>query len=179
MVRRLFSLIIVAWFTIGLVTAQDSVRLTVIDGGNVSFNFNSLSKYNNGITYANYTTFGIAATDAAPVNGYNNGWELFVKALSNQLDGSVLANTLNLNTIELSPTITAGPATIVNPTITLSNADQLLVRSVIAIAGPDPNPTTDQISITYNVGVTNGLLESTADYYTVDLDFTLTGTFFP
>lgn len=159
--------------------SQGTVRLSVLDGGNVNFYFNSLTKYNSGITYTDYTVLGITCDDDDnPTNGYN--WTLEVKALTAQFDGDG-GNTLPLSTLEITPSKVAGlPFAALSGTIVLTNVDQTLASEVIlngAPAADEPSATTDQVGITYECGTTVPLLLEPADYYVVDLEYTLTANF--
>ncbi|HEY4798860.1 MAG TPA: hypothetical protein VII99_07275, partial [Bacteroidia bacterium] len=98
-------------------TPGGSVRLTVLDGGNVNFVFNTLSTLASGITYSNWTTLGITVIDNPGDNNPPIGvddytsWKLSVVSLDPNIMGANPVNTLPLSTIQVSASISAGCVT--------------------------------------------------------------------
>lgn len=176
-------------------TPGGSVRITVFGGGSIDFIFNSMSDYNTGITYLNYTRIGITVRDepgdinAPPGDDYTN-WNVTVQVDDADADGfltgGIPANTIPFSSVEVQATgIFSGCITCnllgslwlplaVAPTIimdgSLGGADQ--IEDV-----PSPENltyTADQVNISFRCGVTTSLLGATADYYSDDIFFDLT-----
>jgi len=148
--------------------AQVSARLTVQSGGHVDFNFNSIRKYKDGITYADWTTFAVSFTDA--ISPSSEQWKLEFRASTPDIPGDG-GNSLNLNTLELTAANGGGSgiANYYGP-VALSNTNQLLVDS-----GPLGDENVNLVRITYQCGTNpvNRLLGKAPDYYVVDIIFTL------
>jgi len=171
----------------GSSTPGGSVRLSVLSGGNVPFIFNSIERYQNGISRPFWTRFGITVVDSPPPIPTYTTWELTFRATTATIDGEG-GNTLPLRILELTPSIASGlgGATLDVPLIKeLSAVDQLLISDAIP---PNRSYVTDQLEITYDCGrnllggppATKELMElvptAVADYYVVDIQFTLTAT---
>ena len=164
-----------------------SVRIEVLSGGNLSFVFNSIAKYKNGITSpANYTTVGITVDEGGAATDYLR-WELTVEAEDADADGFINgtdpANTLPFSTVEISSATVQGCVPCQHffpggPNLILSNVPQVLVDGDQA-AGVDDIPpnlsfTNDKIGITYYVGTSTPLLGAAPDFYSDVLLITLT-----
>ena len=170
-----------------------SLQLVVMGGSNVSYVFNSIAKYTNGITDADRTTVGIKIDDNADPAYLS--WSLDIQfadpgPILGVLNGSG-GNTLPFNTVEVSTTLVAcagctelfpGPPP---ATLALSAVPQTLVQGGDGPLGPldDIPPTlvaaTDRVLITYYIGTTgpapgNRLLGQPADFYSNDIILTLT-----
>ncbi|NPA67259.1 MAG: hypothetical protein GXO50_01485 [Chlorobi bacterium] len=154
-------------------------RLTIQSGGSLSFYFNSLDKYKNGIAYPNWTSLRIYYNDTTDTGGTGTypTWKLDVKALSSSLTGDA-GNTLDLDLIEIEAASVTG---VTNATLTgihaLSDSDVSLVTD-----GDITDPGTATVMINYYFGQSktisgNGLTDQNPlpnpDYYTVDILFTL------
>ena len=154
---------------------QTTARLTINSGGSVNFYVNTFDKYQNGITYNNWTTVTVYFIDtlagAIPTGML---WKLDVKAMAGNISGTL--GNLNLNTIELVATHGGGPAATFSPVFALSAIDQSLVT-----AGAQTNvavPVLTTVNITYHCGKSitvadNSLLGKMPDYYAVDIQLTL------
>lgn len=162
--------------------AQSSVRIAIYGGGNLDFVFNSISDYNTGLTYANWTLIGIEVIDD-PLDATDYlTWELRFEASDADGDGALTGtsavNTIPFATVEARATLSAGCATcrfFGSPFVALSPVSTLLVDGN-ALGGADDIPpnlatTTDQINISYRCGVTTNLLtlSAAADYYSDDI----------
>ena len=151
-------------------------RLTIQSGGSVNFYINSFDKYQNGITYTNWTTVTVYFIDTLDIDGSQTAltWKLDVKAMDVNIDGTL--SNLPLNTIEIVATDGGGPAATYSPVFALSSIDNSLVT-----AGTQTNlavPVLTIVNITYHCGKSltvpdNSLLGKIPDHYTVDLLFTL------
>ncbi len=162
-------------FNIVLRSQNVTSRLSLQSGGNIYFSFNSLEKYNNGISYNDWTKVKVYFVDSA--GGVQNNatkWKLSVKATRDKIYGDG-GNDLPLSTIEFTTNGSDGGATYHNPEI-LQDINTILVsngsQTVDVVAGT--NWLTD-VFISYHCGThaANKLLGKPPDYYTVDLVYTL------
>ncbi|MBI2968846.1 MAG: hypothetical protein HYY40_13685 [Bacteroidetes bacterium] len=158
------------------------VRLQVLAGGNVPFAFNTIDKYENGISYPNYTIFGLTVEDTGAVT-MPRDWEIEFRATnaSGFIDGDA-GNTLLFSTLRLTGSINAGFAgwgVLTYGPLDLTGADQIIAEDADMDDVPSEEPTspTDQIAITYDCGTVVPLLGSPADFYGVDILFTFTVNF--
>lgn len=159
-----------------VVLAQDNyARLTVLIGSHIEFNFNTLDKYNNGIQIVDGTTLGIAIGEIAPA--VMSGWHVDVQTFLGAADltGSTGA-TLPSETIQIEATDANGNL----GTAVFTGLQDLSVAGATLVSTTDlshvpADPNTHQINITYECGMTptNNLLGSTADYYTIEVEFVL------
>lgn len=159
------------------VIGQNNVtsRIRVVSGGTISFYFNSLSKYKSGLTLTDWTRLNVYFNDTVNGGGANpagHGWRLLVRADDNGIiaDGGAPALALSsiILTTSISFTVPVAPAPVV-----LSSTDQVLVQDDTPIVGVN-----EEVVISYAIGTTNDppnspYLGKPADYYTVNLVFTL------
>ena len=145
-------------------------RLRIVSGGSLYFNFNSLSKYENGLTFTDWTRATVYFIDTTNL-GVQTAlqWRLDVKATTATINGDG-GNTLPLNTIEIE---SSGINATYNGPFAISDADDIhLVEN-----GIQTDPGTTVVNITYHCGksltIPNNLLGITPDYYFVDLLLTL------
>lgn len=150
-------------------------RLRVVSGGTISFYFNGLGKYKSGITLTDWTRLNVYFNDTIAGGGANptgHGWRLLVRADDNGIiaDGGAPALALSsiILTTSISFTVPVAPAPVV-----LSSTDQVLVQDDTPIVGVN-----EEVVISYAIGTTNDppnspYLGKPADYYTVNLVFTL------
>jgi len=156
---------------------QDNfARITNLIGSHIEFNFNSIDKYQNGITYTDGTTFGITMFNEPP-GPVLTGWHLdFQSNLAQPTIDGAGGNFLPLNTIQVIATNAVGlapsPANIYNVAQDLTiGGNTLLTSTTIPTDG-----NTHQVNITYECGIANGnLLDAGAasDYYRVEIEFIL------
>lgn len=148
-----------------------SSRLTILSGDNVPFTFNSMQKYENGITFSNWSSVEVRFIDTTDLGVPNlTEWRLDVKAMTPLINGEA-GYSLPLNTIEIE---SSGINATYNGPFALSDADDVhLVED--GLQTPPLGPTI--VFITFHCGksltVPNNLLGSIPDYYFVDLMFTL------
>ena len=192
MVQR-FTLTTYLFFIYSLLFSQigGSISLKVLGGGNLSYAFNSISKYKMGIIDPSRTTVGISVDDNA--DPAYLGWKLEIEFDDVDVDGFLTGsggNKLSFSTVEVSTNLIAcagctelapGP-----PNLPLTNVAQILVQGGDGPGGADDIPptlifTTDQIVISYYIGTNpcpcppgNALLGQPADFYTDDIILTLT-----
>ena len=163
-------------FHLQQLSAQDNVaRLTTIIGSHIEFNFNSLDKYNTGITVTNGTTIGITMSEIAPA--VLTGWHLDFQTWMGQptIDGAV-GNTLPLNTIQIEATDANGnlAAAVFNGLQDLAVSPGNTLMSTTDLAHRPADANTHQINLSYECGIANGsLLGQSSDYYTVEVEVIL------
>lgn len=162
-------------FNIGLKSQNITSRLSLQSGGNVYFSFNSLEKYNNGISYNDWTKVKVYFVDTTNLGVQNSTkWKLSVRSTRDKIYGDG-GNDLPLSTIEFTTNSNDGGVVYNNPTI-LQDINTILIsngsQTVDVVAGT--SWLTD-VFISYHCGtnVANKLLGKPPDYYTVDLVFTL------
>jgi len=159
------------------VIGQNNVtsRLRVVSGGTVSFIFNSLTKYKTGLILTDWTRLHVYFNDTISwgvANNLGNGWQLVVRADDIGVIADGGAPALALSSIILTASASGGFTGTLAPPVTLSNADQLLVSDINKVN------VNEEIVISYEIGTTNNppispYLGKPADYYTVNLVFTL------
>ncbi len=156
--------------------AQDNVaRLTTIIGSHIEFNFNTLDKYNTGVTITNGTTVGVTMSGILPA--VLTGWHLDVQSWMGQatIDG-VGGNSLPLNAIQIEATDANGnlAGATFNGLQDLAVAPGNTIMSTNVPAHFPTNPNTHQINLSYECGIANGsLLGQAADYYVVEVEVIL------
>lgn len=147
-----------------------TARLSIESGGNLYFNINSFSKYQNGLEYTDWTrlrVYFLDTTNLGVVSGQS--WRLTVEAMNANIQGDA-GNILNLNTIELQ-----------------ANCTDATGKGIVALPVPGApvelldlganNVTSSLILITYYCGqsrtVANNLVGEQPDYYFIDVLYTL------
>ncbi|MCK4664547.1 MAG: hypothetical protein KAT68_16885 [Bacteroidales bacterium] len=153
-----------------------TARLTITHGhGNVNFIFNTLNKYNTGLTLTNWTKFHVYYNDtiAGPlVNG--NGWQLDFKSMTVNIEGAT-GLTLPTQTVEIEASGSNGTITY-NTWTALTAADQTIVLAPVQTGGGTPY--SEDVFISYNCGKNDSgsgvsVWSKQPDYYVVDILFTL------
>ena len=168
-IHKLYILILlISISNIGICQNQTS-RLKIITGGNVSFIFNSFKKYDNGIIYTDYTKLAVYYIDTTDSGVHQaTTWQLDFKANSANIEGTG-TNNLALATLELTATDGGGNLSAshyyAKP---LTNSDATLVDT-----GPEGDFNDNLINITYECGKTVKVLNEKPDYYVVDIIFTV------
>lgn len=139
-------------------------------GSRVTFNFNSISDFTNGITKNNHTMLGLQFADSA--GGFETGWNVSVKASDANFRGSGGVNLMDLNVLEISAT-DAGSVPLLG-TFTgwqaLTNGEVNLYEHTTL---EDRFSTSTQIHISYRCGVTNKINGFNSDYYETELEIFL------
>lgn len=144
---------------------QLTTRITVNYGGSVYFHVNSMNKYQNGISYTNYTQLELYYKhDDGGGNPVGSDWELLVKANSPNIIGDG-GNVLSLSQVEITTEIGAssfGPFPLSSADTRIAWGTQTVLEERIIV------------NISYSCGLPPpGLLGESPDYYFVDLEFTL------
>lgn len=174
----------------GLYGQGNSARLVILKGGNISFNFNTIANYKNGISILGGTILGVEITEDGPAPVID-GWKLAFNATTNQIYGedgvtfldltaiqclATISNDLNdpgnavsmgvkdLGNVAIGPTIAAPPA-----------AAATLMHSDATIIGNVPSDiVNDKISIEYRCGMgAVSMLGKTPNHYSVTIEFWL------
>lgn len=169
MKKTLFYLFLI-FVQVNSYSQNTTSRLRILSGGSMYFNFNSLQKYENGLTYSNWTRAEVYFIDTTNLGVQTLlEWRLDVKAMTPLINGDA-GYSLPLNTIEIESN---GLNATYNGPFAISDADDVhLVEDGLQTA-----PGYTIVNITYHCGksltVGNNLLGSDPDYYFVDLLFTL------
>jgi hypothetical protein len=146
-------------------------RLRVVRGARLDFIFNSLVKYNNGVTYTDFTQLNIYYNDTvgAGVPTPGAGWELTVRALQPEIVGDITSTVIELGSIVLNVKIDG-----VEP----GNEYSLTTAPLVIASGNDPDivDVNKVILISYMCGTIESsvnMMGLPPDYYFVDIEFNL------
>ncbi len=145
-------------------------RLNISSGSSVNFYFNSLQKYQNGISYNDFTKLNVQYRDTTAANTYPH-WRIDVKALTTKIIGD-MGNDLDLDVLELSatgpaPGISSGRQVLQTTESTLfSGANETIIGGSLS---------SETVSVSYFCGTNVSLIGEKEDYYVVDILFTLIG----
>lgn len=167
------------------IVAQDynSARLSVLYGGNVVFNFNSIDDFKDGIRINNGSTLGITLIDNNEPGAIIEGFTLRFRSFNSQatIDGSIYS--LPLSTIEVEATNNLGlpsPNSYYTGLQSLSASwINLLEYTQNPVTPPDFNNlnwANHQVNLSYQCGVSTSLLGEQGDYYTVEIEIELIPT---
>jgi len=151
-------------------TGQEVIKSVTINyGGTASFQFNALTKYQNGIDYTDWTELEVySKNDDGSGSPANSEWRLSVKALSPNIAGDDGTNSLPLETLEFSIAISSGSGTAEASPIILTDSYQTIA------SGTQTNVTeTCTVTISYHCGTTNSVSGEPPGFYFIDLDFFL------
>ena len=160
-----------------------SVRLTIVYGSNIPFNFNTMDKIRNGIEITNGTVLGISIADSNQVEYDLEGFVLNFGSFNGQsvIQGDVPTNTILLDRIRVKAEIAQG---LVGGTPEVGYQD--LTSSLMPLFSysqipwiTDLNWADDQLLISYDCGNPAGhgtLLGEEPDFYKVEIEFELVPT---
>lgn len=145
-----------------------SGSIVILSGGSVIFNFNNLSKYQNGSTLTEWTRLAIKYDS----DGGGTNWRLATRSTTPNFNGDSGA-LMDLDVLEITPIDGVGNNNLgafLQPKITLTGLDQDLVTG-----GPPDGTALDDnlVNLTYECGVTNSVIDFIPDFYTIDLEITL------
>lgn len=154
--------------------ANNDARMVTIIGSQENFNFNTIARYDGGITKLRRTRLGLDFSNDAVA--YTN-WQLTVEL--QQIGVNVFQSTINsddpltslsINTIEVKAEDANGNLAggVFSDWQVLAHGIVLLTSSTIPA-----NATNHQVDISYRCGVTNSVFGSSSDYYEIDLDFVI------
>ncbi len=157
-------------------------RLSVLYGGNIPFNFNTMDKLKNGIEIINGTVIGITLADSNQVGHDLEGFDLNFRSFNGQpsIRGDVY--TLDLNRIRIKAENETGLAPGVSSGYQDLSTGWTTLFSYTDIPWSDLVWANHQLSIAYECGkpVADGgngsLLGEPADYYVVEVEFELVPT---
>lgn len=157
--------------------AFNSARLTTMIGSHLTFNFNSISDFNSGIIKNNHTMLGVHFVDSSG-GASVTGWNITVKAVDANFEGSGGANTMDLDVLEIKATDASSfPALPLSGNFTgwqtLTIGEVNLYEHV---HDEDRFSTSTQLNISYQCGVTNKIVGSNSDYYETELEIYLRPT---
>jgi hypothetical protein len=173
-----FLVVVLMLFLSKVSNAQTYARVRVLSGGAPIFIFNSLGKYNDGITLSNWTKLRLELNE--DIAGHT-GWELGVMARTTTIESDGTAS-LDLDVINI---IFQSLDAANNATVDTGEGNSIPLSS-----GPGPSGYGDvllegditgsdftvEVTLSYECGTVNtsqALLGEVPDYYTVDLLFVL------
>jgi hypothetical protein len=168
--------VLLLWMTTCFASAQtEIVRLDVARGGSMYMDFNSYTKINDGITYANWTTFRVRVEilDAGsnPVAGVN--WTFDVTRIGGDPIPGDVEPPLPADVLFIRA-VYNGSTTVDTGIIPISGTTNLFT---ILAASADSNQIDHTIDVSYYVGVTadgcTTVAGEEADFYFQDLRFDL------
>jgi hypothetical protein len=179
-----FRFILVFLFFSGKIISQEwnSARLVLLYGSNITFNFNSINKFTNGIELANATQLGISLYDSNQPGHDLEGFDLNIRSFNGAVNikGDVYNLPLNQVRVKAENALGLGAGTSAGY-LELSSGWTTLFSYTNASFS---NLTWDQhqLYISYDCGVPvssggNGpLLGIPADFYTVEVEIELVPT---
>ncbi|HLP04391.1 MAG TPA: hypothetical protein VK152_03080 [Paludibacter sp.] len=180
---RLFVLL-VAMFLANRVQSQgwNTARLTVLYGGNIPFNFNTIDKFKHGIDIGTGTILGISLTDLGVKGHKLNGFELNFRSFNNQTEIKGDVYNLPLNRLRVRAENILGLGTGTSYGYNDLATDWVTLFSYTERKWKDLDWTTHQLRISYECGKPlaeggNGsLLGEGSDSYQVEIEFELVPT---
>lgn len=153
-------------------------RIGVVSGGQIEFAFNSYSKIESGISYPSITKLQIyfddissAPGDPRVVNVTSAGYTVLVKALSASIVSDDGVATLDLDEIRITPSFLTPIDGDESHVVVLSAGGDWLVKNEGTPGGFDKYYST--ISLQVDCAKPGGLMNKTAGYYYVDLEFSI------
>lgn len=143
-------------------------RIRVLRGANLSFIFNTFSRFDNGVTYSEFTELRLYfndTIDGGAANPSGAGWQLTMRALQPNIEGDMSTATIPLATIRATIHYDGndyGP-------FDLSTLETKILEDTDLV---NVNKT---IFISYDCGTqpATNLINKVPDTYVVDIDFTL------
>jgi hypothetical protein len=164
--------IVILFFQVNLVFAQETRIIRIQSGGTVSFNINSFKKYEDGMVLNNWTLVAINFIDAAAPLAT---WKLEFVALKGTIEGDYLgASDLDLDLITLE--VQNEGVNDLSGLIQGSGVYPLSATptAIILGGGPQGGFEDNKLLISYNLGTgAKKLLNNPANYYYIDIEFIL------
>ena len=180
-------LLVFNFFTTGIHSQEwNYARLSVLYGGTIPFNFNTMDKLKNGIEITNGSVFGITMVDSNQAGHDLEGFELNFRSFNGQPNIRGDVYTLNLNRIRIKAENAIGLAAGVSSGYQDLTTGWLNLFDYTNVAWTDLDWNSHQLNISYecgkpvSAGGNGSLLGEPADYYVVEIEFELipTGTVF-
>jgi hypothetical protein len=165
-----FIIFFISYFQFAYSQYYLSGKISILNGTQVAFNFNMLSKIENGITLNDWTQLAIAYTDTTAVGADGRKWELMVRT-----DDSYLPSDFGSITT-FSPGFILMTTTYIGDGTVSVVSDQPLSTTDTYIARQTDNATIDvegTVIITFKCANTGQLIGYESNYFTTDLIFTL------
>jgi hypothetical protein len=166
----------------GYAQEWNSARLVILYGGNITFNFNNLSKIKEGIELTEATHLGISLADSNQAGHTLEGFELNFRTFNGatQITGDVY--THELNTIRVKAENALGLASGTSYGYQNLDVGWTTLFSYTNPSFTDLTWDSDQIYLSYDCGIPlinggNGsLLGKPGDYYTIEIEIELIPT---
>jgi len=157
-------------------------RMSLLYGGSIPFNFNSIRRYTEGIEIADGTILGITLVDSSQVGHDLEGFDLNFRSFNGQASIQGDVYSLPLNTIRVRADNSLG----LGSGISLGYQDLAATWTTLFsyTSSPFTNLTWDthQVAISYEcgkpvaLGGNGSLLGEAPDYYTVEIEIELVPT---
>jgi len=160
----------------------NSARLSLLYGGNIPFNFNSMKAYSTGIEITDGTILGVTLVDNNVVGHDLQGFDLNFRSFNGQGNINGAADNLNLNAIRVKAENSLGLATGTTVGYQDLSTTWTTIFSYTSIPFSNLAWNTHQVSLSYECGkpISEGgngiLLGVTPDYYTVEIEIELVPT---
>jgi hypothetical protein len=154
----------------------NSARLSLLYGGSIPFNFNSIKAYSEGIEIEEGTILGITLTDSAVVDQELQGFELTFNTFNGQnaISGAVYDLPLDVIRVKAENYLGLGSGTTYGYKALDTGSTTLFYYESIPFS--DLTWNTHQLSLSYECGKAGGygtLLGLPPDYYTVEIEVEL------
>jgi hypothetical protein len=157
-------------------------RLSLLYGGNIPFNFNSIEKYRNGIEILEGTILGITLVDSSQVGHTLEGFDLNVRTFNGATEIRGESSSLSLDRIRIRADNYIGLGAGFSYGYTDLSSVWTTLFSYSDPAFTDLSWDIHQVSISYECGVpvVNGgngtLLGEEPDYYHIEIEIELVPT---
>lgn len=181
---RIICLFALVFTSVTTVFSQEwnSARLSVLYGSNVIFNFNTVSKFKNGIELSDATRIGISMADSSKVGHTLEGFVLNFRAYNGQSNMIGDGKTLPLNYLRVKARSYMGLGNGTGYDYQQLTSGWLPLFVYSHTPWTNLNWTTHQLNLSFDCGIPsssggNGtLLGEESDYYTVEIEMELIPT---
>lgn len=172
--KNLFLFLLLCYCTIAAGQEWNSARISMLSGGSISLNFNTMEKIINGIELNNTMIYGITLSDKNIAGHELQGFTLYCRAFNGQTNIQGEANTLPLNYISIKAENESGLSSGTSyDYVSLSSGWMPLFEYTNIGTWTDLTWDTHQLSISLKC---NPLVNEKSDYYSVEIEFELVPT---
>jgi hypothetical protein len=183
-ILKILSIVILMFVNMSEAVSQEwnSARITILYGGNIPFNFNSLEKIKKGIEIVNGTYIGISMADSSKVGHDLEGFDLNFRSFNGQSNIKGDVYTLPLNKIRVKAENIVGLGSGFSDGYKDLTTDWVTLFSYTNTSWADLNWANHQLRVSYECGkpVAEGgngsLIGEEPDYYNVEIEFELVPT---
>jgi len=161
------ALILILFFQINLVFAQETRMIRIQSGGTVNFNINSFRKYEQGMEVNNWTVLAINFADTVETTAR---WRLDFVALNPAIEGDYLGSgNLDLDLISLR-VHSEGTRDLSGLIQEGGEYSLKFTEQPIILNGPQGGFAENRLRVSYSLGP---VLNNPSNYYFVDIEFIL------